>query len=82
MAADARGPVVNLASAPGDSNYLGLFDEASNYLSASIVVCVVANNFGEPLGVLELLNKKLGRFDVSDEHTCRKIGKSMAMYLK
>ena len=82
LAAVARGPVLNLASAPGDSNYVGLFDQSCNYLSASIVVCVIASNFGEPLGVLELLNKKLGRFDVSDEQTCRKIGNSIAMYLK
>ena len=82
MAATARGPIVNVRSAPGESNYLGMYDEACNYLSASIVVSVVRSAFGEPLGVLELLNKKLGRFDVQDEQIVRKIGKSLAMYLK
>lgn len=77
-----RVPLMNLASAPGDSNYIGLYDEMCNYLSASIVVCPVLNPFGECLGVIELINKRLGRFDVSDEKICHKIAKSIAMYLK
>ena len=74
--------MTNLASAPADSDYLGIYDKMNDYVSATIVVCVIANNFGEPLGVLELLNKKLGRFDHGDEHVAQKISESIAMYLK
>ena len=76
------GVLCNLASAAGDRRFLGVYDQATGYVTASVCIISCIDDFGRPLAVIEMLNKKLGRFDVGDEKIARKICRSMAMYLR
>ena len=76
------GVLCNLASATADSRYKGIYDQATGYVTGSICCVVCSDDFGRPLAVIDMRNKKLGRFDVGDEKIAKKLCRAMAMYLK
>lgn len=78
----AKGQVTNLASGSSDSRYMGVYDEATGYLTSSILCVPCSDAFGQPLAILELLGSKSGRFDAGDERIAKKMCRAMAMYLK
>lgn len=73
---------INLASAPADNRFLGMYDTFTGYVTASTCCVVCVDDFGRTLAVIELLNKKLSRFDAGDEKIAKKICLAMSMYLK
>ena len=78
----AAGKLCNLASAPEDSRFEGIYDQCTGYVTSSICCAVCSDNFGRTKAVVEMLNKKLGRFDAGDEKIAQKICAAMSMYLK
>jgi putative methionine-R-sulfoxide reductase with GAF domain len=78
----AAGKLCNLASASEDSRFEGIYDQCTGYVTSSICCAVCSDDFGRTKAVLELLNKKLGRFDAGDEKIAQQICAAMSMYLK
>lgn len=77
-----KGVLANLASGTSDSRYMGVYDDATGYLTSSILCVPCSDAFGQPLAILELLGSKSGRFDAGDESIAKKLCRAMAMYLK
>ena len=60
----------------------GTYDDTTGYATATVVCYPCCDDFGRLMGVLELLNKKLGRFDPADEQLARKVCAQVARYVK
>ena len=63
----ATGQTINLSDAYADARFNPEIDRASGYKTRTILCMPMKNRDGKIIGVVQLLNKKLGAFDKEDE---------------
>ncbi len=61
------GETINIPDAYSDHRFNQEFDKKNNYKTNTVLCYCLINNKGERLGVFQLLNKKNGFFNISDE---------------
>jgi signal transduction histidine kinase len=61
------GATVNIADAYADPRFNQTFDKASGFRTRSILCMPMPDHKGRTIGVVQVLNKRLGAFDVDDE---------------
>lgn len=62
-----RREIFNVADAYGDPRFLGAVDKATGYKTQSVLNVPLLGWERQPVGVLQLLNKRIGVFDGDDE---------------
>jgi Nif-specific regulatory protein len=76
------GESVRVAHGQSDPRFAGRFDELTGYQTQSLLAAPVVDRGGEPLGVLQVLNKKRGTFEEQDEATLVGLAREVAAVLQ
>ena len=66
--------VINVPDAYADARFNPDIDVATGFRTRSILTLPMVGHDGELMGVLQLLNKKVGSFDANDEHLAHTLG--------
>ncbi len=63
----SSGETINIQDAYNDDRFQPAYDQKTGYRTRSILCIPMRNHFGDIIGVVQVLNKKAGPFDKSDE---------------
>jgi signal transduction histidine kinase len=74
--------IINLEDAYADSRFNRDLDAQTGYRTRSVLCVPIYNRAGEPLGVIQLLNKKTGEFAPEDETFLRTFGNHAAVFIE
>jgi Nif-specific regulatory protein len=76
------GESVRVADGQSDPRFAGRFDQLTGYQTTSLLAAPVVDRAGEPLGVLQVINKRAGTFDESDEASLVGLAREVAALLQ
>ena len=71
--------IINVADAYNDPRFSNTVDHSTGYHTRSILSIPLLGRFGEPVGVMQLLNKVGGPFDHSDEMVANSLAAQCAV---
>ena len=61
------GEIINIKDAYSDSRFNQSVDKKTGYRTKSILCMQISNKYGQPIGVIQTLNKEGGPFTTTDE---------------
>ncbi len=76
------GETVNIEDAYQDPRFNQEIDRSSGYRTRSILCIPLANDAGETIGVIQVLNKRAGAFAEEDERLLNALGSQMSVALE
>lgn len=74
--------LVNVDSAKSDQRFWRKVDETTGYVTRCMIAGPVEDRDGTLLGVVQLLNKRVGTFTKEDEHTLKLLADQLAQLLE
>ncbi|HMD32713.1 MAG TPA: GAF domain-containing SpoIIE family protein phosphatase [Candidatus Acidoferrales bacterium] len=77
-----HGETVNIADAYEDARFVASFDQKTGFRTKSLLCHPIRNNSEQIVGVLQLLNKKTGAFNASDQGFLEAISLHVALALE